>query len=473
MALPIALFATLNCNSRSTADVAQAPPPAESAPADAAANAGAGTVSTCPEGTPFTESDGKVLVSVTVNGAGPFHMIIDTGAPISVVDPSVLAEAGAAPYGVTIGSTEIHADRLVSTKLGGGLVGIIGLDTFDDRALTIDYTRSRLWFEPTLDEAALDEAALSACAHIAGAPSVSSILEDGYVYVDGAVEDVVGRFLLDTGATRAVVLESTFSALAAANPRPVLDGFLIGSGAGDFWSRMTSVGRLRIGNQQVEHVFALTAPDGFLESPSSGEGQLLGLLPYEFLHHFAVSLDLRGKSDFQCFDRECIGRFRPRFADEQAGKRVEPRLALDQIHAERGTVERGCGFVRRVGVEEHGANTRIGRDVRDVVDVARHDHHPARLDGEPARADHVLDPAFERPCDLCPCMRARGVHVCARAIAPEHRPTASLGTEAAHRPEYDKDRPPRKRSAPGNARLWRENGTGRRPSLNEMRRACT
>ena len=119
-----------------------------------------------------------MAVMVKVNGEGPYRLIFDTGAPITLFnnswprkpDCSRTAEAAIQPFG-TIGEVEVKelqvgeqtskdqpaivmdhptvSVRSAGEKLGGPLDGIVGFPFFARYKMTLDYQAKTLTLVPT------------------------------------------------------------------------------------------------------------------------------------------------------------------------------------------------------------------------------------------------------------------------------------------------------------------------------------
>ena len=116
------------------------------------------------------------LVHVTVNGRGPFLMVLDSGASTTLVSPATAAAAGllaeqrvslgggggAASAGARLGAARVVFGNVardgqpvavadvfgpIREATGAPIEGILGADMFRDGRITIDYASNRLWFE--------------------------------------------------------------------------------------------------------------------------------------------------------------------------------------------------------------------------------------------------------------------------------------------------------------------------------------
>jgi predicted aspartyl protease len=120
-----------------------------------------------------TVAGGYLLVPVTLNGAGPFEFLLDTGATTTMIEPA-LARRLELPLGeresiasitsetvaersrlesLTIGSTTIvDADVLVAPlgavgRLGGRVQGVLGNDVLGRNSFLLSYAKERLEFD--------------------------------------------------------------------------------------------------------------------------------------------------------------------------------------------------------------------------------------------------------------------------------------------------------------------------------------
>ncbi len=177
---------------------------------------------------PFTLFDNRILVAVSVDGTGPFTMIVDTGAPGFTVTPSVARRLGltarVAGYstGAGSGSTARGVTRVPSVTLGSlhfddvptevldlspirkaigfpQLDGIVGYSMLRKFRVRVDMDAERL----TLSSAPLPVPK--------NAATVPFTLDDTLIHVAGAVDGVDGTFILDTGDRSSLTLFRHFA----------------------------------------------------------------------------------------------------------------------------------------------------------------------------------------------------------------------------------------------------------------------
>lgn len=117
----------------------------------------------------FLDHEDRMTVPVAIAGAGPFAFIIDTGAQRSVISQQLARQLGLPPgprvrltaiTGTsavdtvvvpslsvsTLGARRVEAPALDARNLGA--LGILGIDTLQDHALTIDFDRQRMTVTP-------------------------------------------------------------------------------------------------------------------------------------------------------------------------------------------------------------------------------------------------------------------------------------------------------------------------------------
>ncbi len=107
---------------------------------------------------PLVAPSQRPVVEVTVDGRGPYRFVIETGAPFSAVTPAVAAAAGLVPAdttdpAVTVRALEVGGARLrdltvvVMPDPIPGIDGILGLNSYRDLLLTVDYPAGRMRLE--------------------------------------------------------------------------------------------------------------------------------------------------------------------------------------------------------------------------------------------------------------------------------------------------------------------------------------
>lgn len=128
--------------------------------------------------TPFTLAPSRplTLVRATINGRGPFLMVLDSGASTSLVSPETAAAAGVdasdsaqlgGAGGTVAGGARLGRARIalggltregqpiavadvlgpIRAAAGAPIDGVIGADMFRSGKIVIDYVTNRFWFD--------------------------------------------------------------------------------------------------------------------------------------------------------------------------------------------------------------------------------------------------------------------------------------------------------------------------------------
>jgi pimeloyl-ACP methyl ester carboxylesterase len=177
---------------------------------------------------PFTLFDNRMLIGVTLDGSGPFTMIVDTGSESLVITPSVAQRLGlsARPAGSTggagSGSSALSLSRVGSVGIGAmrfqnlavdvidlspirhaigfpQLDGVIGYSILRKLRAGVDMDGGRL----TLSYAALPVPKT--------AVSAPFTIEEGLISLPASVDGVEGRFIVDTGDRWSLTLFKHFA----------------------------------------------------------------------------------------------------------------------------------------------------------------------------------------------------------------------------------------------------------------------
>ena len=159
---------------------------------------------------------GRVMVAVMINGQGPFHFIVDTGASHSTISPALAQTLGLKPTevrsilldGIT-GSAQVSSvtiDRLQAGALTlqdapmpvvwapvmAGADGILGAAGLDGQSLEVDFQHNRVVIATEVEAAMRAE---STRLH-------GLRLTDGLITLDTHVGRVPVRAVVDTGSPR-------------------------------------------------------------------------------------------------------------------------------------------------------------------------------------------------------------------------------------------------------------------------------
>lgn len=254
-------------------------------------------------------------VAVTVDGERTGSLLIDTGAPVTVLDTEAF-ELGPRTYAADVeafglafpalqlGAFDVFAD-------GAPWDGILGGELLRHFALTVDYQDRVAWLDDVHELAAGDdrlETERAALIEVRGGGIVGipgdcggpcGELEAGAtralvpVQLEG-LEPV--WFMVDTGASAVVLLPSVVDALGDA-ARPRLDGVTINTSTGAVLGAYVRVGSMRVGEIRATSISALVIPDdGFLDGLSAEVGvRVHGLIGGSFLREFRATIDYPGR----------------------------------------------------------------------------------------------------------------------------------------------------------------------------------
>lgn len=170
------------------------------------------------------------VVSTFVDGKGPYHFILDTGAAVTVITPQLarrMAFSGGARRKVTGtgGSENVASITLRDVRVGradvrnvaavivplpldvtyqgeyGSIDGILGYTFLSHFAVTFDIARDTATFTRSVEYAPPQHAVV-----------VPVDLSDGTPVVEAQADGVSGRFKLDTGGFGAITLSTAFAA---------------------------------------------------------------------------------------------------------------------------------------------------------------------------------------------------------------------------------------------------------------------
>lgn len=161
------------------------------------------------------DSHGRPVVAVTLNGQGPFPMVVDTGAAATGLSPATierlaLQETGRARVQGASGVTEVPLYQLDSISVGGlqraqlragllpnnpsaeGHAGVLGANTFLGTRLTYDFAGNALRVDDGENRAPLANAQTVTFRHRT------------FAFFPVRVNTIEAQAVLDTGARRSV-----------------------------------------------------------------------------------------------------------------------------------------------------------------------------------------------------------------------------------------------------------------------------
>lgn len=260
-------------------------------------------------------------VPVRVDGAEARDFLVDTGAPVSMLDADSFPDRveGATTvaldgFGLRIPGAPVLVFDVFAYEQPAevALHGIIGGDLLRHFAVSIDYQNPRVWLEDAPDglpagvagAAVEDVIAMPASVRGGGRALVPGDCPGGCGTVDLAAtrflvevrledDDAPRWMLVDTGAT-AVVLDPAVAAALLDPDRPRLDGVTVGTAMGQVTAYYTRLARLEVGGAAASpSVAVLVLPDDSLFAGLSVEVgvEVAGLLGASFLRRFLTTID--------------------------------------------------------------------------------------------------------------------------------------------------------------------------------------
>ncbi len=263
-----------------------------------------------PTTVPMTLVNNHVYVDVRLDGKGPYHFVLDSGAPYGLLDRTVASELGIgvkargpiggvgdrpAPAGdatlasVSIGGRELTDRRFIVTPLhetigaaeGRTLDGVIGSDLFETIVTTIDYTRGVV---------VLDDDFASATR--GGAHTVPLRFHGGLPQVACRLERALGFCTIDTGSRLGATIFAPFvarnPALVPTHPSAIgVDGFGLGGAA---YGRLARLRKLAFGGFVLRDLASdySTQREGAFADPATAAN-----LGGAILRRFTITFDYR------------------------------------------------------------------------------------------------------------------------------------------------------------------------------------
>jgi hypothetical protein len=265
-------------------------------------------------------------VPISVEGGAANTFLVDTGAPLTMLDRDDYTDLEDGKHALTLEAFELSFPELdvavfdVFTYAQDTFSGILGGDVLSNFALSVDYQGQTLWLDDAwqgqlplgLDPASVGETLfVSADVRGGGRALVPGDCPGGCGTIDipatrflveVEVEDRASplTLLVDTGAS-SVVLSPTLMAELGGDTRPRLDGITVGTANGLTTAYFTRVWRLALqGGDQVElsSVPVLVfASDDLLDGLEGEVGRKVdGIVGASFMRNFAVTIDFPGET---------------------------------------------------------------------------------------------------------------------------------------------------------------------------------
>ncbi len=263
------------------------------------------------ENIPMQLATDLILLEVAVNGVGGMNFLLDTGASVSVINESLVTDLGLDKKGrlvevigaagraeasftrvesIAMPGLELVNQRLLAVNLdpflpyvGRRVDGILGFDFISRFVLKIDYENQSI--------SAYRPSAYS----YSGEGQVLKIeLEGNLPVIEGLVEDEHGgRFLLDTGASAALVLHREFieshQLLKGKRDRREVFSGGVGGVVRQISAHLTAFGVGKYRFPDLPTLFSLERK----EAGRSRRAPVAGKIGATMLNHFTICLDYR------------------------------------------------------------------------------------------------------------------------------------------------------------------------------------
>ncbi|WP_343527041.1 retroviral-like aspartic protease family protein [Sphingomonas sp.] len=220
------------------------------------------------------DTRGRPVMTVQINGKGPFPMVVDTAAQTSLMSRSLAEELALKPLngGIAVngatgsGLARLYpVDRMTNPLIDtrhvamvelthGGVTdarGIIGMEFFTDRKLRIDRTANRIAAEPS---APAGPGFVTVAGHRTG---------QGFVEIGLTLDGVRVPAVIDTGASVTVANAAALRLLGWAenDPRLTDGGEIRGASATGQQIRIARIGKLSIGKIGLLNVPIMISTD--------------------------------------------------------------------------------------------------------------------------------------------------------------------------------------------------------------------
>ena len=209
----------------------------------------------------------RMTIPISVNGAGPYHFTIDTGADRSVVSDRLAAElalpAGreVTMHGVT-GTQQIATVKVDRIKLGVnetravttpvlperslGAVGFLGTDVLAGHSVVLDFRKHRIM----LDRSRRDSAMMASSGSSDEITVVARSRFGQLILTDASVNGVKVYAIIDTGAENTIGNPALRRLLLGDRPMGAASE-LIGVAGGSIPCELASVPRIRLGGMHL------------------------------------------------------------------------------------------------------------------------------------------------------------------------------------------------------------------------------
>jgi hypothetical protein len=260
-------------------------------------------------GIPFELVAGIPMTKVRVNGSEEKNFIVDTGAQAVLIGDELAEEIGyksglfGAPVDtLSIGDLDIHNAIAIrydlatfGAALGVQIDGFLGATLFQNFTVAFDYHDRRLFLLDGTDE---QTAGILQGASIMPEPLDAPIdVTIGFALVEAELEPpgTKGQYLVDSGASATILLDSYFQTIAGTD-HPQLTGGEVTGQLGMFDFALTRFCGLQVGEANIGELVTGIVPDELLAQLKPIFPDLVGVLGYTFLREMFVVIDYPKKA---------------------------------------------------------------------------------------------------------------------------------------------------------------------------------
>jgi gag-polyprotein putative aspartyl protease/PDZ domain len=253
-----------------------------------------------------------VIIDAQLNGHPGGRLLVDTGSPVTLVNPAEFPGASLpqqAQVIIDVGIGPVTVDHVPALQLVGGmmdllrLAGILGGNVLRDFSTSFDYRGQQFWLGAGASIADVAIPGASVPFNLEGGglarltPQQTIVLAATRVSVTVDLEGVQHPFIVDTGASEMTVRSSLFQALRS-DGRVAVAGFPVSTAAGSVSATVTRTRNVTVAGETVTNVATLDLGDDTLLDTLQMEvkHQVDGLLGGTFLREFLVTIDYPGRT---------------------------------------------------------------------------------------------------------------------------------------------------------------------------------
>ena len=252
------------------------------------------------EAIPFKIAGRVIFVKTMLNGEGPFSFILDSGASQTLVTPPTASKLGIKSYrsisllkgkvnSITVGAASLKnlsvfiydPPQALPLRLNAGVNyhGILGFTFFSRFITTIDYPGKMVEFFALSDVPAMRKTRGSKD----GGYLLPFTVKQGLIHVNGKINGVTLRLLIDTGSAEVVILPRAASKLKLLSSREV---------NGKASPKFIKLDSVKLGDAEVKGIEAVIHRPAGERAINAGYDGIVG---YPFLSKFKVTFNYRDR----------------------------------------------------------------------------------------------------------------------------------------------------------------------------------